>query len=201
MQALDLYVEQKVRPQAHPLFFLDIIAQLPFLFLFDCGKPLQHADIIRILLQFFEPGKISLPAVSAKFSDQRGQLWIAQSQPTALGNAVRLILKTLRVQPVPLFERVVFENFRVDSGYAVHRMPGKNRHTRHMDGLPVNNAVGISLLWQNSLCLQLAHQGIMQHHHIRIHLGNHGAEQGNAPLFQRLRHDGMIGIGKSRLHY
>ena len=186
MQALDLHVEQEGRVQLHALVLGDDLAQLLLLFQLD-GVELLDGHVVDRGLEILQPVELRQEAACDLAFDQPAELGVAQPQPAARRDAVRLVLEALGEDGVPVLEQVVFQDLRVDAGHAVDGGGHIDGHIRHIGAAVLDDRkagagefvleAGVDLL-----------DDLAKLRHDR-------AQQLHIPLFQRLAHDGVVRRG------
>ena len=200
MQTLDLHVEHHRRIQLDALMAVNPAAEALLVFLLDCGKLFDKGCVVRKRQQLFQLIKVFAPALADGFIHQLGERRVGQHQPAARRDAVSDRVELLRHDGVVIRKRRVLEDIAVQLGNAVDRVGIRHAHVRHVrlivsqnrhvaDAVPLTGERVEELLAQAAV--QLLHDGV----NARQRLSHHVLR----PLFQRLSHDGVVGIRHSRL--
>ena len=200
MQTLDLHVEHHRRVQLDALMTINPAAETLLVFLLDGGELLDESRVVREREQALQLHQILAPALTDGFIQQLGQTRIGKHQPAARRDAVGNRVELLRHDGVIIRKRRVLEDFAMQLRNAVDRVRIRNAHIRHVrlivgenrhmtDAVPLSRESIKQLLAETAV--QLLHDGIdarqgLLHHALR-------------PLFQRFRHDGVVGVSDGRL--
>ena len=123
-----------------------------------------------------------------------GEPVVAVHQPSAEGDAVGLVVELLRIDIVEGLQLGIFQDLRVKRRHAVYRIAKMNVDVGHMN--PVFLVDDINLLVveiPSHSGVQVADDGKQ--------MGNHLFQIGNGPLLQRLRQNGMVGVGAGLSHH
>ena len=113
MQTLYLNVKHEVRIDPYAVMLLNKLSKLFLLLIFDTVE-LVNCFVIDLAFQTLEVIKVSDPLLADEVGDELRQLGVAKTQPAALCYAVCLVLETLGIQLIPLFESVVLEDLCMD---------------------------------------------------------------------------------------
>ena len=195
MQALYLDIEDVTGVSLHAVRLLDKLRKLLLLGFLYFHEAAEHALIIGVLLQLLEPVEVGRPAfVTQQFSDERGKLAVAESQPAALRDTVGLVLEALRIQLVPLLEHSRAEKVGVDSRNAVDIRRTKHRDIRHVNGAVLYQAHNSALFLGNSAAVHFGFERLAEHDNYIVHLGEYFLDEAAVPLLKSLLHDGVVGV-------
>jgi len=108
VQTLYLYVENGIWIDPDILLGLNKITEMLFVCTLDLHKALDYGRIVGKLLHCLDFLQQNGYAVVSELLAHKGeQLWIAERKPPALRYAVGLVLKALRIDEIPFFQRVV----------------------------------------------------------------------------------------------
>ena len=193
MQALDLDVKDHVRIQGHAFTLQNFGTELLFLRFLDSVEFVAEG-LVDLRLKELELIKICFEARSDLVGNEPAQLRVTKAQPPPLGNAVGLVLETLRIQLIPVGKDVVLQDFAVQGCHAVDCVGGISGQFRHMDAAVEDNAQGWSDFFPGFFHLP-AETGVNlpdDGNDLRAD----GGKQGQVPFFQGFLHDGVVRISK-----
>src|SRR5687768_13329001 len=131
MNALDLYIEQRVRTDHESSARLDESRKLSLVSVFG-GAPLRaKRSVVSEWLQALQLIEIFDPGFADRVGDQARQPRIAECNPSTWRNAIRLVREALREQRIEVFEHVLLEQLRVQLGDTVDRVTADAGQVRH----------------------------------------------------------------------
>ena len=196
MQALDLHVEQRMRVQLLPGLFIQVRRKGDLVPVLDVPHALQHRRVICKLGKVRKLFRMVPIAGADAFVQQCRQPRVGVAQPAPVRDAVGHVVEALRVHPVEVLEDALPQDLRVQFGHAVDRMRADDGQIRHVylpvaddahlaDALPVAG-VDLPCLAAEPL-VDLLDDG--------VNAGQLEPEQILVPRLQRLRHDGVVGVG------
>ena len=139
---------------------------------------------------------MAMPLTAAEcIVDQCGKLGIRPHEPTAMRDAVRLVVELARRIVVKILERCGFQDTRMDLRNAVDAVPADNRETRHVDYAVLNDGERTHLV----LIVRIAAAHLFKMAAVDL-VNNHvdarqeRAEHVNAPRLKCLGHDRVVRI-------
>ena len=196
MQPLDLHVEDGVRVDGDAVRLLDVRREPLLVAALDVGELHEDVAVAHIAHEILQFVRVREPAVSDEVGDERGELRVRLRHPAAVSDAVGHVGELLGVHRVVVAEDVVLQDVGVQRADAVYRVRGDEAEVRHLDlpfrehriprdGVPVG---GIELP-------ELAHEALIDLVHDLIDAGEQSLKEILRPLFERLRHDGVVGVG------
>ena len=191
VQALDLHVEHEVRVKFHAV----VLAHEPGkLLLF---QPLDGHELVRHVLdvrrQRLERGEVGLETRADAPGDEPGKFRVAQKQPAPLRHAVGDVGEAVGIEFVEAAEHRALEKFGVDLRHAVDRVRGVHGQPRHVR-LPVFDD-------GQAACVHAAPGKFLAERLVDADddagdLRRDAAQKFHVPLFQRLLHHRVVGVGK-----
>ena len=201
MQALDLHIEQRLGIDGDAPLVLQVAGKILLVQPLDLGQLPQAFLVVHIGAQAGQQVKIVQVSITDAVADKAIQAWVGLHQPAAAGNAVGHIAELLRHQPVKLVEQVVLQDLTVQLGNAVdvvaaHHAQVCHAHLALAQDLHLFDLGGGAAELFPHPCIPAAVDLL----HDLVDTGQQLLEQGDIPLFQRLRHDGMVGIRKGRVY-
>ena len=122
-------------------------------------------------------------------------------QKTSLGDAVGLVVETIREHFIEILQFLIFQNLRVQSCHTVHRVAGHNGQVGHLhlsvidDGHLADLVLYVDAGHVAVFFLDLKDKSAVDLLHDLIYAGQQSGEQLNGPFFQSFSHNGMVGIG------
>mmetsp|Transcript_15868 Transcript_15868/g.40296 ORF Transcript_15868/g.40296 Transcript_15868/m.40296 type:complete len:476 (+) Transcript_15868:1271-2698(+) len=138
VNALHLNVEQSIRGNLHAAQLLNLRSQLRLRQLLHLNPATLELAVVRVTLQTLEQVQARDPRVRTKrLVDEIAQRRVAECKPASRRDAVRLVLKLLRVHLVEILEDGLLNQLRVDLRNAVHRVARDERQVSHADHLLV----------------------------------------------------------------
>ena len=188
MEPLDLHIEHEVRIQSNTLVLCHYLAQLFLLLTLD-GVELTDHIVIDHGLQLGKLIQVLQEVSAYPVLDQLAQLGVAKTHPATGSDTVGLILEALGVHRVPLGEQVVFQDLGVDLGNTVYIAAHINAQVCHMGSVVIDDEQA------GMLAAKLGIQTADDIHDLR----HDRAQQIQIPLFQRLTHNGVVGVGEGLL--
>ena len=93
-------------------------------------------------------------------------------------------------------ENVVLEDLGVQLGNAVDAVGTHNAEVRHPHLMVRNNGELFHLAAVTEGVVYIVHKAVVDLHHNLVNAGEQHFEYGLVPAFQRLAHNGVVGIGK-----
>ena len=188
VQTLYLHIEHKVGVQLNALPLVDHLAQLLLLLALDSIELFYHV-VVDHGLQLAQQLQILQEVAADAVLNQLGQFRIAQAHPAAGGHTIGLVLETIGEGGIPLLEAVVLQDLAVDLGHAVDIAAYIDAEVCHVCGIVLDNKqAGVFLL---QLFIDAADDG--------NDLRHNRVQQIQIPLFQRLAHNGVIGVREGLL--
>ena len=133
VDALDLDVEDRVRPHVRIIAVADVTGQDILAFLLDPRQLFLEGRVIGKRHEVLELRRRPAPAVPDGFVDERGQLGIGFDEPAAMGNAVGLIGEAVREARIELVQRRILEDLRMDFGDTVDAVAAEDGQMGHVD--------------------------------------------------------------------
>ena len=194
MQPLDLDIKNGFRVDGHAFLFLNAGSKRLFIAHLNLPELFQKLLVILIFQELLQLLRVLVKSGSDRFRDQLCQRSVAGQQPSAEGNAVGLIVEFFRINLIKRMQLRILQDLRVDRRHAVYGKAVMDIHMRHMDAVVLINDIhgGIAefLLHPSVQLLDDGHQ-----------LGHRLFQIGKRPLLQRLRQNGMIGVGAGTAHH
>ncbi len=158
-------------------------------------ETLQHRLVVGVLAQLRQLREVGYPAVAAqKLGYKRGKLRVAERQPTARRYAVRLVLETLREKLVPIVQSGVFQYLGVNLRNAVdilRAVYGKLRHVHLSAGNGLHTLYAVA---GNTAAVQIRNELLVYLKNYRVYVGQKLLNDLSVPLFESLRHNGVVGV-------
>mmetsp|Transcript_40127 Transcript_40127/g.103876 ORF Transcript_40127/g.103876 Transcript_40127/m.103876 type:complete len:708 (-) Transcript_40127:720-2843(-) len=203
VDALHLDVKQRVGADGDAGEGLDLGRQPGLVLLLHVPPLVLEVLVVRILGQLFDEGEVGDPLLRLQLVGDKGaEAGVAERQPAALRDAVGLVLELLRPEVVKVGEGLLLDDLRVNGGDAVDGVRRHERQEGHADKLL---AVRL-LLDDRHLANGLVVVPVLGAQHLDeppvdvvddLHVARQDLlHQGDRPLLQSLRQDGVVGEGE-----
>ena len=182
-----LDVEDRIRADLQPLCLAQVSTEIFFVLVLDLKQSVQDLIILFISKKLLKLCCILFVAFANGLVKQRGQTRIAVEQPATEGNAVCLVVKFLRIDPVEIVQLRVLKDLCVQRGNAVYAESVVDVNVGHVHRfIAVNDGHALILIFSSHF--------IIQHLDDRHELRNDFLQIIYRPFFQRLGEDCMVRI-------
>ena len=193
MQALDLYVKDRVHIQHKILRLIEVLSRLLFVVMTDFSDLIKDLFVIVIFHQLFQLHRVLAESGSDQRLDICGKLRVGGNKPTAEGNAIRLIVEFLRIKLIEILQLRLLENLRVKRCNAVDGMSIMDIHGCHVHQVVLVNNVGCLILYRSldSPVKLTDDRKKMRYGFLQVI---------DRPFLQSFRQDGVVGVGAGLRH-
>ena len=188
VETLRLDVEHRARVHRHALGPVEPVGQCFLICRLHFAELLEHRCVIREGQQLLKLGRILPEARADMLLQHRGEARIALQEPATEGDAVRLIIKLLRVELVEVMELRVLQDLRMQRGNTVRGMREMDVHMRHVDDIGLVNDRERRIL-RAGPCQRV--ELLNDRHQLR----NDRIEVRTRPLLEGLREDRVVRVG------
>ena len=194
VETLDLDVKNRIFIDVHILRLLQVLFQVRLGFLLDFSNAVQNRFVILISHQLFQLGRVLHKIRADQTSQIIGEPVVAVNQPSAEGDAVGLVVEFLRINIVEGLQLGILQNLCVKRRHAVHRIAVMDVDVGHVNSVFLIDDI-------HPLIVEIpSHPGIQVADDGK-QVGNHFFQIGNGPFLQRLRQNGVIGVGTGLSHH
>ena len=184
MKALDLHVEDEVGRKLDALVLCDVGGELFLVGALDRAEGGQHLFDVRLHLPQLR--KVGVPARADVFIDLLRHIGIVEEHPAAGRDAVRDVDELFGEALVPILEGIRLQDVGVDLRDAVDVRGDVDGKVRHVDDVIADD---IELAAVEAVRFEAA----LAVDDLLIDVGKKVGKGEDVPLFERLRHDGMVG--------
>ena len=195
VQALDLYIKDRVHVDLDAVVLLDIVRQTLLVVALDLAQLGEQRLVLAVVGEHLQLGRVLAVALADLALDQGSQLRVSLAQPAAVRNAVGNIAELGRVDLVEIVEYAVLEDLGVQRGYAVDRERARDRQMRHAHGVVRNDGeLGDLLEVVREVVPQLAAEALVDLIDDLHDAGHQLLHQRYRPALERLGHDRVVGV-------
>ena len=193
VETLRLDVEHRARVHRHALGPAEPVGQCLLILALHFAELFQHRCVIRESHQLLELGRILAEARADVLLEHRREARIALQEPATEGDAVRLVIKLLRVEFVEVMELRVLQDLRMQRGDTIRGMREMDVHMCHVDDIVLVDD-GERRIFRAGPCQRV--ELLDDRHQLR----NDRVEVRARPLFKCLRKNRMIRISAGLRH-
>ena len=200
VQTLDLDVIHRILDRRGAVMLEHEHTQLMLLLMLDLHELVQNSLVVCILLQLLELGQVGDPLVRTQQTGQQsGQLAVVHRDPASRGDAVGLVLEALRPDLVEAVQGDLLQNVRMDRGNAVDIAGTVHRQISHVDLVVFDDLNALDEVRRTIHVIQLINEHVVDALDDVVDIRNDRLHDVLAPLLQRLRKDGVVGVSKGLL--
>ena len=196
VDALDLDVEDRVRPHVRIVAVADVAGQDFLAVLFDPRQLFLEGRVVGKGHEVLELRRRPAPAVTDGIVDERRQLRIGFDEPAAMRNAVGLVREAVREARVELVQRRILEDLRMDFGDAVDAVAAEDGQMSHVDlAIPEDGDVAGSRFIARIEAADFFEPAVVDFFDDEVNARQQFLEHGDGPFFHSFRQDGVVRIG------
>ena len=196
VDALDLDVEDRVRPHVRIIAVADVTGQDILAFLLDPRQLFLERRVIGKRHEVLELRRRPAPAVPDGFVDERGQLGIGFDEPAAMGNAVGLVGETVREARIELVQRRILEDLRMDFGDTVDAVAAEDGQMGHVDlSIPEDGDVAGPRFIAGIEAADFFEPAVVDFFDDEVNARQQFLEHGDGPFFHGFRQNRVVRIG------
>ena len=195
VQPLGLCVEDEVRVNDCALMFFQEIRQANLVVVLNLLKLLAERRVVSVGRKVMQQFRIFHPVRADGVADKLGQFRVARHQPAAMRDAVGNCAELLRHNEVEVVERLLLEDIAVQLAHAVGGERHGNAQVRHVDVTVGNNRHAThALRFAGEEVPQARAETLVHFHQNLIDARQQALHHVFRPLFERFRHDGVVGV-------